>query len=71
MNGYIYSRYANLPTRIKAFTVKDKDGFYTIVLNQNLSYEQQEKSFLHEMEHINSGDFDSLLNADVIESMHH
>lgn len=71
MNDYVYSRYADLPTQIKAFTVKDKDGFYTIVLNQNLSFEQQEKSYAHEMEHINNGDFDSLLNVDVIESIHH
>lgn len=71
MNDYIYSRYADLPTHIKAFTVKDKDGFYTIVLNQNLSFEQQEKSYAHEMEHINNGDFDSLLNADKLESIHH
>ena len=48
--------YADLPIRVKAFTVLH-DGYYTIVLNQNLSREQNKSSYLHEMKHIENNDF--------------
>lgn len=58
--------YMNLPLTIKAFT-RENDGFYTIVLNGNLSYEQNVLSAYHELSHIMNKDFDSELSANEIE----
>lgn len=59
-----------MPTTIKAYTVYYEDC-YTIVLNDNISYEQKRKSYLHEMEHIENNDFDKKCSADLIEFMAH
>ena len=56
-----------LPGSIKAFVCK-KDDFYTIVINDTLSAEEQYKAYQHELEHIKRGDFESDLSADLIES---
>lgn len=60
---------ASLPCSVKAYTVK-KDDFYTIVLNANLSIEQNRKSYLHEMYHIENRDFYSN-NVGMIEFYAH
>lgn len=62
--------YMNLPLTIKAFT-KESDGFYTIVLNENLCYEQNVLSAYHELSHIMNNDFDSGLSANQIEIKSH
>ena len=49
--------YADLPPKVKAFTAC-QDGYYTIVLNQNLSKAQNEISYLPELGHIIKDDFD-------------
>lgn len=46
----------DMPVRIKGFTKKG-DGVDTIVLNSRLSYEQQRKSYQHEVEHLRNEDF--------------
>lgn len=48
--------YENLPTTIGSF-VKETDGFYTIVLNARMSYEDQIRHYRHEMQHITRQDF--------------
>lgn len=58
--------YADMPATVKAYTIF-YDGFYTIVLNQNLSRAQNMKSYLHEIEHVKRGDYDSDKTADQIE----
>lgn len=63
--------YCNLPNTIKGFTVSTPDGYFTIVLNQNLSYEQNMISYTHEMEHIMNRDFESKCSAGMIEIMAH
>ena len=60
----------DMPATIKAYTIKDKDDFYTIVLNQNLSYEQNLKSYCHELSHIRNNDFDKK-NVSYIEFLRH
>ena len=57
---------AELPARVKAFTVC-KDDCYTIVVNSILSRRQQLREIEHELSHIRHGDFDSPLPADLIE----
>lgn len=59
MNKDIKVIYADLPTSVKAFTVLT-DGYYTIVLNQNLTREQNEISYMHELIHIANNDYEKL-----------
>jgi Zn-dependent peptidase ImmA (M78 family) len=48
----------DLPSRIKAMTVDNKDGTYTIFINSRLNLEQQQEGYIHELEHILSGDYE-------------
>ena len=57
---------AELPARVKAFTVR-KDGEYTIVVNSILAKKQQLKEIQHELIHIDLGHFDSDLTYDQME----
>lgn len=57
---------AELPARVKAFTVK-KDGEYTIVVNSILAKEQQLREINHELTHIAMGHFESDLPHDLME----
>lgn len=58
--------FSSLPCTIKAYTIR-KDDYYTIVLNSNLSHEQNKISYIHELEHIENGDFDNILPVGMIE----
>lgn len=60
----------DLPTTIRAFTVA-KDGYFTIVINTKFSNEMQQESYLHELRHIQSGDYDKRCSADLIEMHAH
>ena len=59
------------PTTVKAYTKENPDSSYTILINSKISYEQQKKSYEHEMNHIINGDIDSSDNADSIEYRAH
>lgn len=61
--------YADLPPRVKGFTVL-KDDYYTIVLNHNLTKEQNEATYKHELKHIENGDFNKI-NIQDIETLAH
>ncbi len=64
--------YLNLPTRIKGFVIHNpEDGFNTIVLNPKHSYFQNLKTYAHELQHIKSDDFNSILRATQIEAIRH
>ena len=56
----------DLPTTIGGFT-KVTDGYYTIVLNSRMTHEQNQQSYIHEKDHIDSMDFDKERNIDQIE----
>ena len=63
---------ADLPTTIPGFSKRDPvDDFTTIVLNSRLSHEGNIKTYLHETEHIDEGDFDCKGNVDRIELKSH
>lgn len=64
-------RYIDLPATVKSYVVNNQDQSYTIVLNSNLNYEQNMKSYLHEMEHISNGDYEKKCSADWIEITAH
>ena len=59
----------DLPPTIHSF-IKETDGFYTIVINSRLSREMQEKCYLHELEHLDNGDFEGG-DVDEIERIRH
>ena len=63
--------YCDLPNTVKGFTVSSNDDFFTIVLNQNLSYSQNMETYSHEMNHITNGDFSRKCSADMIEFYTH
>jgi len=61
---------AQLPARIRSYVVL-VDGFYTIVLNDDLSPQAKHRACRHEMEHIQNGDFERSCSADLIEIKTH
>lgn len=63
--------YCDLPNTVGGFTVATPDDFFTIVLNQNLSYDRNVQTYKHELEHIKNGDFDKTCSADIIEISAH
>jgi|LFRM01.1.fsa_nt_gb hypothetical protein len=50
--------YMDMPCRVRGLTHKNSDGTYTIILNSRLSYEQNLKTYMHELKHIKNNDFD-------------
>lgn len=66
-----FVRFLALPAAVKAYVVANSDMTYTIVLNSNLSREQNVRSYAHELEHIRNGDYDKKCNADLIEFYAH
>lgn len=56
----------DLPHDIKGFTVPDADG-YTVYLNAHCSREQNGRTLLHELQHINRDDCYSLAKVGVLE----
>ncbi len=67
VNVYI----SDMPTSVKAFTVVNPDGSYTILLNSRHSHHQHLISYHHEMCHIENGDYDKQCSADLIEFYAH
>lgn len=63
--------YCDLPNTVGGFTVATADDYFTIVLNQNLSYYQNLETYRHELMHIENGDFDKVCSADLIEVCAH
>lgn len=54
----IFYRLVDLPTSVRGFTIPDENGDYNIYINSNLSDELLDKTVKHELEHIQSGDFE-------------
>lgn len=50
--------YRKLPGRVRGFCCLGSDFEPIIVINQDLSREQQRKTYQHEMNHILSGEMD-------------
>lgn len=49
----------DLPNTIKAYTVPNTDGTFTIFINSRLNLDQQQSGYIHELQHIINGDFDT------------
>ena len=61
----------DLPCKIRAYTVANRDLTYTIVLNARLSHEMQLESYQHELDHIQRGDYEKKCSVDLIEFYAH
>ncbi len=49
---------ADLPADVGGFVCENEDGEYTILLNARHSRERNMKTMMHELEHIEKGDFE-------------
>lgn len=68
--------FVDLPETVKGMIVKmfdyeHGDDCYTIVINSKLNLEQQQAAFLHELRHLQSGDFEAVCMVDVLEMQRH
>ncbi len=54
---YIRVILKDMPVTVRAFTLDDGFGFYTIFINSRLSNQMQIEAYDHELSHIASGDF--------------
>lgn len=62
---------ADLPSTVGGYTISTPDGYFTVVLNQNLSYQRNVETYAHELDHIQNGDFDKKCSSDLIEFYTH
>lgn len=64
--------YDNLPYKVRGFTLYHAgDDYYTIILNSRMSYNCNQKTFLHELKHILKSDFIKCKNVQEIETNAH
>ena len=54
----------------RGVVVKDTDG-YMVIINADLTAEEQEQALIHEIRHIWRGDFENPATADQIEAARH
>ncbi len=62
---------ADMPIALKAMTRKNPDGSSTIVINSRHCHEQNKKAYLHEITHLENGDFDQPQNVGQLEAARH
>lgn len=60
----IFTYLVDMPCGIRGHCNPNPDGSYTICINARMGYEEQLKTYLHEIEHIKGHDFEKY---DVIE----
>lgn len=60
-------RLIKLPLTVKGVTVPDADGNFNIYINKGLTFEEQQKAYMHEIIHISNKDFESNENINVLE----
>lgn len=56
--GQVPVVFAKLTGKTRGFVCLGSDYEPIVVLNQNLTYEQQVKTYRHELEHLRRGDMD-------------
>lgn len=61
----------DLPYSCKGYVRQNEDGTYTILLNSRLSYEENKKTFLHELSHIQENDFNADIHVNLLEKLRH
>ena len=68
---YIGVFFVDMPTGIRALTVRNNDDSFTILINAGLSAAAQCAAYDHEMEHINNRDFDCIYDINTLELIRH
>lgn len=63
--------YQDLGTKCRAYFRCSPDGYVTIVINTQISWREQRKAYLHELEHIKENDLFSHMSASEIEKIRH
>lgn len=58
-----FVRYIALPSAVRGFVVDDADGNHNIYINENLCDDVAERTYHHEMQHIEKGHLQSLKTA--------
>ena len=71
LNEYVRVYQYDLPCSFRGFTKPFPDGYYAIILNSRLSWEQNVKTLQHEYDHILNNDFDSDYPVGQIEIQRH
>ena len=56
MQDQISTILLDLPTSVKGLVTFGSDGMPLIVLNSRMTHEQQKKTYIHELNHIQRGD---------------
>ena len=59
----VYTHLIALPMAVKGVTIPDNEGDYTIIINENLSYECREQVLHHELRHIKMNHFSDTLTV--------
>ena len=67
----VFVKMIDLPVTVKAFVHRNDDDSYTIILNSRLCREQNVRSYLHELQHIDNADLGSFETADSLEYKRH
>ena len=67
--GSIFVYQVALPGNVREAVTPCADG-YTVYINENLSFEQRQKAFIHALRHISGSDFDKA-NVQTIETDTH
>jgi hypothetical protein len=63
----VYLRFVSLPPTIKGLTVQDEAGDYNVYINSRLTHEANQQTLQHEIQHINTNDFQKILHIRDIE----
>ncbi len=63
----IFLRYISLPHTVKGLTVQDEAGDYNVYINTRLTYEANQQTLQHEVQHIANNDFNKLSHVRKIE----
>ena len=64
-------RLIDLPTTIRAFTIRDTEGDFNIYLNARINSIQRMEAYEHEMKHIEKDDLYKKGSIDLIEIYAH
>ena len=67
----VFVKMVDLPVTVKAFVHRNDDDSYTIILNSVLGRQQNVRSYLHELQHIDNADLESFETADSLEYKRH
>lgn len=71
LSEYVRVYQLDMPCTIRGYTKPFPDGYYAIILNSRLSWEQNVKTLKHEYKHILNGDFDGECSVNQIEAQRH